>query len=118
MKYDYENEVRVFRQERYDGDWLPEKLSDAIAWLQGMLDSVPAEYRDSAKIEIDSVSSWEDSHYASIEISYRRPPTQAEITERKAKEAERAANDLAWAQKRAADAQRHLDALKPHLRCP
>jgi hypothetical protein len=114
MKYDYEKEVRIFRQERYDGEWLPEKLSDAIAWLQEKLESVPTEYRDSAKIEIDSVSSWEDSHYASIEISYRRPPTEAEIADRKAKEAERAATELAWAQRRAAEAQRQLDALKPH----
>src|SRR5579864_1132178 len=103
MRYDYEKEVHVFRQEQYDGEWLPEKLSDAIAWLQEKLEIVPNEYRDSAKIEIDSVSSWKDSHYASIEISYQRPPTEAEIAERKAKKAERAAAELAWAQRRAAE---------------
>lgn len=84
--------VTVFSHERYDGEWMPEGLADAIAWLNDKLESIPAEYRDSATIEIDSVSSWEDSHYASITITYTRPETDDEVCERVDRERRMAAH--------------------------
>jgi hypothetical protein len=81
--------VTVFEGERYDSRWMPECLPDAISWLQGLLKQVPDKYRHKTQIEIDSVGSWEDSHYPSITISYRRPPTGAEIQERIAEEKQR-----------------------------
>lgn len=81
--------VTLFDQERYDGDWMPEKLTEALAWLQGFLNQVPVQFRDKATIEISSVSSYEDSHYASIGISYNRPPTKAEKEARLTEEHQR-----------------------------
>lgn len=75
---DWPVEVVVFEQQRYGGEWMPEKLTDAVAWLQGLLEQVPAEHRDAVKIDIDSTSSYEDSHYATIKVSYWRPPTAEE----------------------------------------
>ena len=90
--------VTLFYQEQCDGKWMPDNLADAVAWLQAFLDQVPAEYRHTAKIEIDSVGSYEDSHYANIEISYQRPPTDEEKQARLAKEHQR--NDARQAERR------------------
>ncbi len=92
--YDWPVTVTVFEGERYEGKWMPESLPDAISWLQGLLEQVPDEYRHKTEIEIDSVGSWEDSHYPSITISYRRPPTGAEIRERIVEEKQRSENRL------------------------
>jgi hypothetical protein len=74
-----EKRITIFNQEQYDGDWVPEKLSDALQWLQLKLQEIPAEYRDSAIIEIDSAGGYEGSHYGHIEIHYTRPETDNEI---------------------------------------
>lgn len=81
--------VTLFDQEQYDGNWIPEKLTEAVAWLQGFLEQVPVQFRDKATIEISSVGSYEDSHYAAIEISYQRPPTHEEKQGRLAEERQR-----------------------------
>ena len=65
--------VTVFDQEQYGDDWFPDKLVEAIAWLNGKLLEIPEEYRDTAKIDVDSVSS-----YAHVEIVYTRPETDEE----------------------------------------
>lgn len=70
--------VALFAQEQYDGEWMPDDLMGAVAWLQAFLDQMPVEYRDTAEIEISSVGGYEGEHSASIQISYRRPPTDAE----------------------------------------
>lgn len=87
--------ITVFSAQRYDGDWLPEKLDDAIAWLREKLGEIPAEYQDSAEIEIDSVGSYEDSHYASITIQYDRPSTPEEIAAIDAERRKRLTADIA-----------------------
>lgn len=74
--------ISVFCQEIYDGDWPPEDAAGFIAWFQTKLDTIPAEHRASATIEIDSNSSWEDSHYAEIDIRYSRLETPAEVAAR------------------------------------
>ena len=78
--------ITLFDQEQYDGNWIPGGLIKTIAWLQQFLGQVPIEYRDTATIEINSVGSYEDSHYATIEISYQRPPTEGEKQRRMTKE--------------------------------
>jgi hypothetical protein len=92
---------------------MPDNLAEAIEWLQGILATIPEEHRDSAKIEIDSTGGYEGSHYATIEIEYSRPPTEADIAERKEAARKRAEQELAWAQQRLASAQRDLDAAQP-----
>ena len=83
--------VTLFCKARYEGEWMPEGLVDAIEWLRHFLEEVPAEFRDSAEIRIDSEGGWEDSHYANIEIYYRRPPTEAEKRKRLSDERDRKA---------------------------
>jgi hypothetical protein len=89
-EYDYrdrqETNVTVFSAEKYDNDWpwsdgVP-TLIEVIRWLQDKLNEVPEEYRAVTHCEIDSVSSWESSHYAQITIEYRRPETDLEMSNR------------------------------------
>lgn len=82
--------VTVFEQEQYDGEWPPENAISAIAWLQEKIDSIPAVFRANAKIEIDGVTCY-DSGYAKITISYTRPETDEEESERQNAENLRAA---------------------------
>lgn len=83
-KFDWATKVTLFRQQRYDGEWMPENAEKAIKWLQNIVAQAPPKFRSAVKIEIDSESSYEGSHYASIEISYWRPPTAVEIAKRRA----------------------------------
>jgi len=76
--------VSVFDTEQYCKSWMSENLMEAVEWLKSKLESVPEEFRHSAKIEIGSVGSWEDSHYATIEITYERPETDDEMRARDA----------------------------------
>lgn len=79
------------RVEQYYPDWPPSDAAGAIAWFQAKLDAVPAEFRETAKIEID-VTSEHGTSYATIEFSYVRPETDEEEAEREqrvAAEAER-----------------------------
>ncbi|MCH7570375.1 MAG: hypothetical protein IH919_07400 [Deltaproteobacteria bacterium] len=55
-----------------DGEWLPENLGDAIAWLQEILDRVPSEYRKKARIEVETDY---NENFVNISILYARPPT-------------------------------------------
>jgi hypothetical protein len=57
-----------------------ENLIDVIECLRGILEQIPEEYRDTATVDIQSVSDW-DSHMASIDICYCRPYTSEEIQE-------------------------------------
>lgn len=77
--------VTVFTGEQYDDGWpcpYQTTLVDLISWFEAKLAEIPEEYRNVATCEIDSVRSWEDTHYAQIEISYRRPETDAEMADR------------------------------------
>ena len=96
--------VTLFAQEKHDGEWTPENLVDAIAWLQGFLEQVPVEYREAATIEITSERDY-DWHKPYIEISYQRPPTDADKQERLAKEKQRR-------DKQVAERRQHYEHLK------
>lgn len=78
--------VQVFQAEQCDESF-PRDLTvvEFIKWLEGHLASIPEEFRQSATVEIGSFSSWEDSHYAEIEISYTRPETDEEVRQRRAR---------------------------------
>jgi len=81
-----EIKISIFDKEQYDGDWPPESASGFIEWFNSKLKNIPEEYRSDARIELDSVSSWEDSSYASIEIYYYRQETKEEEKSRANKE--------------------------------
>ena len=74
--------ITVFKQEKYDGEWPSEELPKFVEWMTEKLNSIPEEYRCNATIEIESVSSYEDSHYPRIEILYWRPETKEEEAKR------------------------------------
>ena len=58
----------------------PESLQEHIAWLQGMLESIPEEFRSSSDIEM-----YADEYRMEYEVSYERPETAEEL-ETKAKD--------------------------------
>lgn len=78
--------VTVFDKEQYDGEWPPTDMTECVAWFAGKLETIPSEYRATAKVEIESVSVYEDSHYARIEIYYDRPENDGEMAAREAEE--------------------------------
>lgn len=53
--------------------WPGETTVEAFrAWLDAAVAEIPEECRASAKIDITSCSGYEDDHYATICISYRK----------------------------------------------
>jgi hypothetical protein len=106
-KFDYSTTVKVFDAEKHDGDWLPERLEDAIEWLQEKLSSVPEEFRERVMIEINSQTDY-DSSIASMTIDYQRPPTADEIEGRR-----NAA--VAFAERRVAQAKEQAEAAAAKL---
>lgn len=102
--------VTVCKQERYSGgpfdfgsDFTPGSLDKVIESLHGIRSMIPEEYRSTAMCGIDSVSSWENSHYATISVSYKRLETDDEMRGRlltaKHKRDEQKARDLAQLEK-------------------
>ncbi len=66
--------INVVSAEQYSGEWIPEPLTEAIAWLQAKLLS----------IRVDNGMAYGDA-YAEISIEYRRPETDEEMALRKSK---------------------------------
>lgn len=88
--------VYVAHQEKHDGgpfcfgtSYQNGTLQKVIKSLLKIQASIPKEYRAKARCEIDSESGYEGSHYASIEVSYERPETDAEVIRRVQTDAER-----------------------------
>mgnify|MGYP001017801535 CR=1 FL=1 len=88
------------------GDFVPHKLVDLIATLQGELDSVPAEFIESAEYSFEPDYEYGDS-YDALRVTYTRPETSAEREARVARElaelAKRDAEHAAWSARRGAD---------------
>ncbi len=78
------------------GEWLPENLAAAIAWLQAKLDAVPEASRSSARVDIGTESDYAATH-ATLKISYERRETDAEFAARRAAEIERAEREVSHA---------------------
>jgi hypothetical protein len=70
---------------RYDG--IGKTLLGAIEALKSIAEAIPEEHRAAATFSVDSNSGYEDSHYASIEISYLRDETDEEMERRLRSEA-------------------------------
>ena len=70
--------IRLHYGEQYSSGWIPDDLTDFVAWVKGFLDQVPLIHRATATIKFGSVSSYEDSHYVEVTIKYTRPPTKEE----------------------------------------
>jgi hypothetical protein len=89
-------EVMVTRHEQYSGGpfVFEGKIDEVIESLKRICQMIPEDYRDQARCEIDSVSSWGDSHYAQISVSYYRPETWEEAKERSHIERERLADSI------------------------
>ena len=62
----------------------PQNLSEHIRWLTEKLESIPEQFRDAAKVEIEATSSY-DCPSLEYSISYERPETLAEKQNRIAK---------------------------------
>lgn len=75
--------VIVCKVREFDENGLPEKLDEAIAWLQRLRDEIPPAHRAIATIDIDSTAYW-DEPAAWLTVEYTRPPTEDEIAERRA----------------------------------
>lgn len=88
-----------------DSKFEADTLKELIEWLGEKLDEVPDEYKDSAKLEIESVGGYEGEHHAEVEIFYSRPETDVEMSAR-------VAEDLRRAEHRTAQELQTLAALK------
>lgn len=64
-------------------EYLPENAGEFLLFWAKKIDEVPAEYRDTATISVEAVTSYGDLE-VEVEISYERPSTLAEIEQRKA----------------------------------
>jgi hypothetical protein len=78
----------VFVSEQYDGNWPSSNAVDFVSFIVQTIESIPEEYRNEARIEIDSNLGYEDSTTTSIEIYYYRPETEEEKEKREKKEIE------------------------------
>lgn len=63
---------------QYDSDFPPEGLLVFQAWLTIIVEGIPTECQSAATIEWTSVSGYDGSYYAQVEISYERPETEVE----------------------------------------
>ena len=63
------------------GEWFPEKLVDAIAWLNELLEEIPEEHRSQTIITVESETDY-DGHNPRVVIAYRRPETDEEMADR------------------------------------
>jgi hypothetical protein len=90
---DLEDEENLKRQNKliypvmtsgYDKNWPSAKPDEFFKWFQDKLALVPEEYRESARIEIDSTTGGENdgSSNPEINISYLRPETDLEMESR------------------------------------
>lgn len=82
-------EVCAVSQEKYDSGpfcfgatYEDGTLDKVIDSLRAIRDAIPEAYRCAARCNITSVSSYEDSHYATISVSYVRPETEEEAVRR------------------------------------
>ena len=66
-------------------DTIPELASEFLEFWQRKLEQIPAEYKSTAKIELDATSSY-DCGQLLVEMSYLRPETDEEEAVRTRKE--------------------------------
>lgn len=94
-----------------EGDYRSDSIPNLVDWLNEQLEEIPAEYRDSARVEIESVGGWEGEHHAEITITYERPETADEKAARHVRERARADEEERLAANRLADARARRERL-------
>ena len=84
--------IEVFKKELfdYDGVWPEENAVKFLAWLEEKINSIPKEFRNSAKVDFEAEPGYAENASATVEIHYYRPETDEEEIARKAKEQNRA----------------------------
>ena len=92
-------EEQIVSQEQYDGgpfdfgaSYQEGTLKAVIDSLLSIRDEIPKEFWGTARCGIDSVSGYEGSHHARIEVSYLRPATEEEINAVKERDRRQAEN--------------------------
>lgn len=105
--------VPVFHKSIYgslvDGNkYEPDTLPEVMAWLHVLIADIPAEYRATAKMEIESVGGYEGEHHAEVAVYYERPETEEE-------RAGRIDCEKRWYEDQLARAQRMMDEAKRGL---
>jgi len=81
-----------------DCDYPPENLLDFIEWAKGILKKIPAEHRDTARIDFDIVCQF-NNEQISCEITYSRPETTEEYSKRTNEANQAHVNEIQRAQK-------------------
>ena len=76
--------VKVVEAQQYDPDFPTGSLEHVISLFREIMGRVPEEYRNTAQVDFESVSSYYDSHYCEMTVLYRRPETDEEWEARKA----------------------------------
>ena len=97
--------VTLVTAEKYAAGFPPEGAIEFAKWLGDLMAQVPPEHAGTAKLEIDSVGSYEDSHYATVSFMYDRPETGEE-------EAKRLAHDRSAADVQRSRELQQLEALR------
>lgn len=75
-------DVTLYDEMQHNRDWPPEPAAETVAWFAAKVDSIPGEFRSTAKISIEEASNYGES-CARIVISYQRPETDEEELRRK-----------------------------------
>ena len=76
-------ETRCFEQRHSSkGKWPPSRLVDAIRWFEEQYEAIPPLFRDTAELVFEVTTEWEDCYCFVIEITWKRPETAEEETER------------------------------------
>ena len=73
--------IEVYSYADYDDDFPPTNLSDFVVWATEQMNKVPAEFRSTATINIDTTVYY-DVGQVTIDIDYERPETDEETAER------------------------------------
>lgn len=84
--------VKVF--DDYSCYDIPEDAAGFMAFFAEKLETIPDEYRHSAKIEVRAETCY-DSAILAVEIYYYRPETEQEVSDRLAKQAAKEAQNQA-----------------------
>ena len=75
-------EIRTLYESSYMKDWPPTDAIGCVAWFTRKLDAVPEEYRANALIDISGADDYDNDTYVRIVVSYKRPETDAEMSDR------------------------------------
>lgn len=65
-----------------DKKYEDDTVVEVITWLQETLETIPPEFRECAKLDVDSVGGYEGEHHTEVEIYYIRPETDQEMAQR------------------------------------